>query len=80
MPFIKSLLQPDIPVWSYDVYISCEPLFCCWKDQSLNDAEKSTGDGGGGGGWWTVELESVETVYLGRGEAITALERSCPRQ
>lgn len=38
------------------------------------------GDGGGGGGWRTVEFESVEIVYLGRGEAITALERSWPRQ
>lgn len=63
----------------HHVHIARDP-FCCWKDQSWKDAGKPTGDGGGGGGCWTVELESVQRANLGRGEAMTALDTSWPRQ
>ncbi|KAL8655811.1 MAG: hypothetical protein Q9210_000652 [Variospora velana] len=50
------------------------------RDQSADDAGKPTGDGGGGGGCWILEVESVNSENLGRGEAMTALDKSWPRQ
>lgn len=43
-------------------------------------AGKPTGDGGGGGGCCAVDLVSIKREHLGRGEAMTALDRSWPRQ